>query len=93
MCRQEDMPRVNTPSVVDLPLSTFPTTAHLTSGVRDTFAGGNRNNIEALGCPVNTVKSTHACNGHRSIIVYLSMGSKESKSEADLPTNLLNGLG
>ena len=62
------MPRVNTPSVVDLPLSTFPTTAHLTSGVKDTLAGGNRNKTEALGCPVNTVKSTHA---YGALIVHL----------------------
>jgi len=59
------LPRVNTPSVVDLPLSTFPTTAHLTSGVRDTLAGGNRNKIEARGCPVDSVNSTHACCGHQ----------------------------
>jgi hypothetical protein len=55
------MPRVSSPSVVDLPRSTFPTTAHLTSGVRDMLAGGNRNRTEALRCLVVTVKSTRAC--------------------------------
>jgi hypothetical protein len=38
----QDIPRVSTPRVVDFPLSTFPTTAHRTSGVRETFRGGNR---------------------------------------------------
>jgi hypothetical protein len=33
-------PRVSTPSVVDFPESTFPTTAHLTSGVDSTVGGG-----------------------------------------------------
>jgi hypothetical protein len=43
-------PRVRTPRVVDLPLSTFPTTAQRTSGVRETLGGGNRNNIDVRGC-------------------------------------------
>jgi hypothetical protein len=42
-------PLVSTPSIVDLPLSTFPTTAHRTSGMRDTSGGGNRSNTEARG--------------------------------------------
>lgn len=43
-------PLVKTPSMVDLPLSTFPTTAHRTSGVNETFGGGNRRRTDARGC-------------------------------------------
>lgn len=43
------VPLVKTPRVVDFPLSTFPTTAHLTSGVRDTFGGGRRSSIDVRG--------------------------------------------
>lgn len=44
------IPRVRTPRVVDFPLSTFPTTAQRTSGVRETLGGGNRNNMDVRGC-------------------------------------------
>ncbi len=46
---QKDIPLVRTPNVVDLPLSTFPTTAHRTSGVVATSGGGNRSSNAALG--------------------------------------------
>lgn len=45
-----DWPRVSTPRVVDLPLSTLPTTAHRTSGVKETLGGGNRSSNMARGC-------------------------------------------
>ncbi len=35
--------------MVDFPLSTFPTTAHRTSGVEATSGGGNRKSSAALG--------------------------------------------
>lgn len=54
-------PRVRTPNVVDLPLSTLPTTAHRTSGVRETFGGGRRSKTAARGCPSLTSKRTKAC--------------------------------
>lgn len=78
------MPRVNTPRVVDLPLSTLPTTAHLTSGVRETFGGGSLNKTEALGCPVNTLKIGQACS--RSINVQL----RSLNEEVNLSPNFLD---
>lgn len=39
---QKNIPRVRTPSVVDFPLSTFPTTAQRTSGTSETLRGGSR---------------------------------------------------
>ena len=42
-------PLVRTPKVVDFPLSTFPTTAHRTSGVKATLGGGNRSSNAARG--------------------------------------------
>jgi hypothetical protein len=42
-------PLVRTPSVVDLPLSTLPTTAQRTSGVKETLGGGKRSNSVARG--------------------------------------------
>lgn len=43
------IPLVRTPRVVDFPLSTFPTTAQRTSGVKDTSVGGSRNKSVARG--------------------------------------------
>lgn len=40
--RRKHIPRVRTPSVVDFPLSTFPTTAQRTSGTSETLRGGSR---------------------------------------------------
>lgn len=51
------VPRVSTPRVVDFPLSTFPTTAHRTSGVRETLRGGSRKRSDIRGCPVLTSQS------------------------------------
>lgn len=45
------IPLVRTPSVVDLPLSTLPTTAHRTSDVKATLGEGSRSSsaIRAFG--------------------------------------------
>ena len=45
------IPLVRTPSVVDLPLSTFPTTAQRTSDVKATLGDGSRSSsaIRAFG--------------------------------------------
>ena len=59
----KNIPRVRTPKVVDFPLSTFPTTAHRTSGVKDTFGGGKRRSNDIRGCPVltsNKIDAFHA---------------------------------
>jgi hypothetical protein len=56
------VPRVKTPNVVDFPLSTLPTTAHRTSGVRDTFGGGSLSNKDSRGCPALVSKSTEVYN-------------------------------
>lgn len=55
------LPRVNTPNVVDLPLSTFPTTAQRTSGVVETSGGGNRKSKAARGCSGLLSKSIEVC--------------------------------
>lgn len=44
------VPRVRTPSVVDLPESTLPTTAQRTSGSEETFRGDSRQRRLARGC-------------------------------------------
>jgi IS1 family transposase len=48
--------------VVDFPLSTLPTTAHRTSGVRETLRGGNRNNKIARGQLLRVSNRTEAFN-------------------------------
>ena len=55
------LPRVRTPNVVDFPLSTFPTTAHLTSGVSETLGGGNRSNRDARTGAILDSNSKDAC--------------------------------
>jgi hypothetical protein len=55
---RQTVPRVRTPNVVDFPLSTFPTTAHRTSGVKDTLGGGSLRSKEIRGCRVRVSNKT-----------------------------------
>ena len=60
-------PRVRTPNVVDLPLSTFPTTAQRTSGVRATLGGGNRSSSAARGTLSVNLYNVEVCHNAESM--------------------------
>lgn len=55
------VPRVSTPSVVDFPLSTLPTTAQRTSGVLDTECGSKRRSSVSRERTPRASCNTEAC--------------------------------